>query len=306
MSRETKQERIVRGIFEQVSEHLHELKTINANPTSKELDVERWCQSVLRNCLGYTSTNGFTISAQESRGKMRPDLVLHKDGKPIFVVEIKKLGYDLNRSNFRSGKVQLNEYLQTIGGVRWGILCNGFEWRLYDFGDPENPGIEVISFDLRNDSDELDLGKRGVEDNCWNLLDLHESTHSSQVWNELSKEATIFSPETLARAILSVDAVKYIAKTIRGEFDYKVNLEILGDKICSLLETGLDDSVNGWNEVKQTELHKYVKSQKRLNRRKSKAKTPEAQTQMMTPEQSAPIEGENEPVELTKPKGEVA
>lgn len=90
MAKETKQDRIVRGIFDQVTEHLHELKSLEANPGTKELDVERWAQSFLRSCLGYTSSAGYSIRAQETKGKMRPDLVVLHNEKPIFVVEVKK------------------------------------------------------------------------------------------------------------------------------------------------------------------------------------------------------------------------
>lgn len=270
MARETKQDRIVRNIFDQVSEHLHELKSLAQNPSTKELDVERWCQSVMKNCLGYTSTNGYSIMAQEAKGRMRPDLVVSKNDKPVFVIEIKKLGFDLNKSDFRSGKVQLNEYLHQIGDVSWGILCNGYEWRLFDFSDAQLGGVEVISFDLRNNEEELDLGRRAVEDICYNLVDIHEGTFDSDAWDEYSKEATAFSPESLAKAILSVDVVKYIAKAIRGEHDYKANIEVLIDKISGLLERGLDDSITGWNESKQLELHKFIKSQKRAGRKRQR------------------------------------
>lgn len=268
MARETKQERIVRGITDQVSEHLHELKGLAANPNVKELDIERWCQSVMKNCLGYTAVNGYSILAQESRGKMRPDLIVSKDGKPIFVVEVKKLGYDLSKSDLRSGKVQLAEYLNLLGSVKWGILCNGYQWKLYDFSNPINGGVEVISFDLRSETDEIDLSKKAVEEVAWEFFDIHETNSVTSAWTDFSKEATAFSPESLAKAILSIDVVKVIAREIRGEHEYKANTEVLIDRIVSLIENGLDDSVPGWNEVKQLELYKFVKSQKRVGRKK--------------------------------------
>lgn len=301
MARETKQERIVRAMLDQVSEHLHELKSLAANPATKELDVERWCQSVVKNCLGFTSTNGYTILAQEVRGKMRPDLIVSKNGSPAFVIEIKKLGFDLNKSDFRSGKVQLGEYLHSIGNVKWGILCNGYEWRLYDFSDPAIGGVEIVSFDLRNDADDIDLTKRGIEDSCWNFLDLHHSTYNSENWSDYAKEATAFSPESLARAILSVDTVKYIAKVIRGEHEYKANTEVLIEKIFNLLEHGLDDTVHDWNETKQAELSKYIKSQKRAGRKRSRrtgGKDSETHiVENQTPAQDATPATETQPAE---------
>lgn len=266
MARETKQERIVRNMFDQVSDHLHELKALAANPAVKELDIERWCQSVLRSCLGYSAVNGYTIRAQETRGKMRPDLILLKGEIPVCVIEVKKLGYDLRKSDFRSGKTQLTEYLHALGNVTWGILTNGYEWKLYDFSDPAIGAIEILSFDLKTEADELDLSKRGVDETCWEFVDLHETTFSGNCWKEFAKEANAFSPESLARAILSADVLKHVSRVIRGEHEFKANFDVLSEKVADLLERGLDDASHDWNEIKQLELQKYAKGQRRANR----------------------------------------
>jgi len=268
MAKETKQERTVRNMADSVTEHLHEFKTMANNPHIKESEIEVWCQSVLKGCLGFSALNGYTIRAQENKGKMRPDLIILKDEKPICVVEVKRLGFNLDKSDFRSGKVQLSQYLQNIGNVRWGILCNGYEWRLYDFADTTVSGVDVINIDLRNDNDEIDLTKRAIEDMCWDLVDLHESSYITNLWSEYSKEATAFSAESLARALLSSDVLKVVSRIIKGEHEYKANSEVLADKIFDLLNKGLDDSISDWNEVKMAELSKYCKSQKRHLRRK--------------------------------------
>jgi len=55
-----KQDRVVRSMNEQVLEHLHQLKSLASNPGVKEMDVERWCEAVLKtvlkNCLSYSAT----------------------------------------------------------------------------------------------------------------------------------------------------------------------------------------------------------------------------------------------------------
>jgi hypothetical protein len=219
--------------------------------------------------LGYTAIEGYTIRAQETKGKMRPDLVVLKADKPVFVVEVKKLGYDLNKSDFRSGKLQLNEYLQTIGTVRWGMLTNGSEWKLYDFSNQVAGGIEIACFDLKEET-EIDLSKKAIEELCYNLLPFHESSYDAESWADMTKEATAFSPESLAKAILNADTLKYIAKSIRGEFEYKANIEVLSDKVFEILVDGLNDAVQGWNETKELELKKYSKAQKRASRKTKK------------------------------------
>lgn len=277
-------------MYDSVLDHLHELKALTTNSATKESDVERWCERVLRSCLGYTATNGYVIRAQESRGRMRPDLVLMKGEKPFCVIEVKKLGFDLNKSDFRSGKVQLSEYLNSLGDVRYGILCNGHEWRLYDFSMPQMGGVQVMSFDLSGEGDEIDMAKRAVEETCWNFLDMHETSYANGSWEELAKEATAFSPESLARAILSTDVVRVVGKAIRGEHEYRANFDVLVEKLYSLLENGLDDSVSGWNDTKQAEFTKYIKSQKRANRKpksRSSGQAPVANVCELTDDMSA-------------------
>lgn len=201
------------------------------------------------------------------RLKMRPDLIVLKNEKPVFVVEVKKMGFDLNKSDFRSGKTQLSEYLHTLGNVKYGILTNGAEWRLFDFSQPQFGGVEISGFNLKADSDVVDCNKKVIEDQCYEILDLHESAFAAQAWNDLAKEAMAFSPESLAKAILSADVVKYVAKSIHGEHEYRANHEVLTDKVYWLLEQGLNDSISGWNEAKASEFQKYIKSQKRASRK---------------------------------------
>lgn len=295
MARETKQDRVVRGMLDQVTEHLHELKSLEANTGTKEMDVERWAQSFLRNCLGYTSTSGYSIRAQETKGKHRPDLIVLKGDKPIFLVEVKRLGFDLTKSNFRSGKIQLAEYLQVVGNVKWGVLTNGCEWKLYDFSNIAVGGVEIACFDMKDDDHPVDTSRKVVEELCYDMLDFHEMSYGTESWVGLAKEATAFSPESLAKAILSSDVVKYIARSIRGEHEYKANMEVLSERVYWLLEKGLNDAIPGWNDAKIAEFQKYLKSQRRATRRarKNKATTSDANPSTST-------EGETP---LSKPTG---
>lgn len=273
MAKETKQDRAIRGMIDQVTEHLYELKNLDASPSTKESDVERWCASFIKSCLGYTSSAGYTIKSQDTKGKLRPDLIVTKDEKSLFLIEVKKIGFDFDKSDFRSGKIQLGEYLSAAGGVKFGMLTNGCEWKLYDFSSPKYGGIEIARFDLKSgEGDTFSLDKRSVEDLSYECFDFHEQRFSDGVWSELAREATAFSPDSLVKAILSSDVVKYIGRSIRGEHDYKVNPEVLADKLFSLLELGLNEAVSGWNDSKVAELQKYVKSQKRATRKTRKRK----------------------------------
>lgn len=268
MAKETKQDRAVRGMLDQVTEHLHELKVLDENLNTKESDVEKWCSSFLKSCLCFTPSASYVIRSQDSKGNMRPDLIVLKNDKPLFLVEVKKIGFDFDKSDFRSGKVQLSSYLNAAGGVSFGMLTNGSEWRLYDFSNPQYGGIEMARFDLKdNDSNSFLFNKKAVEELCYDMFDFHEMSFNENSWSDLAKEATAFSPESLSKAILSSDVIKYIGRSIRGEHDYKANSEALTDKVYTLLELGLNDAISGWNDTKVAEMQKYVKSQKRALRK---------------------------------------
>jgi hypothetical protein len=299
MAKETRQDRFVRGISEQLTEHLHEFKGIEANPNTKESDVEVWCQSFIKTCLGFTPSAGYSVRSQESKGRMRPDLVIYKGENPILVVEVKKLGFDLDKSDFRSGKVQLAEYLGTMSGVKWGMLSNGTEWKLFDFSQKSKGGIQIAYFDLRGEAEQIELSRTAIEELAYSITDFHEATYSKGVWPDLAKEATAFSPDSIARAILSNDVMKMIGKSINGEHEFNANAEILTDRVFEVLEVGLNDAMTDWNEAKANELRKYIKSQKRAVRRQRRtARKPENAKEaalLVLPENAAPAAPQSPP-----------
>jgi len=170
MARETKEERLVRAMLPNLTEQLIELKHL-AEADAKESALEAWCVSLLKGVLGFSASNGYLVRAQESRGKSRFDIIVSRTEKPeqmILVVEVKRLGVNLNRSDLRSGKAQLNEYLKQAGDVRWGILTNGYEWALYDF---KSDLVNVTNIDIRDDEDKIATTPKSVAECAWDLLD---------------------------------------------------------------------------------------------------------------------------------------
>jgi hypothetical protein len=79
MAKENKQDRTVRQMIDHMNEHFHELKALESNPNTKEIDIERWAQSFLKSCLGYSASNGYVIRSQEQKGKLRPDLIVYQN-----------------------------------------------------------------------------------------------------------------------------------------------------------------------------------------------------------------------------------
>ena len=266
MSKETKEERYVRAMVPQLTECLIELKALAAGP-SKESDVEIWCQTVLKSVLGFSAGAGYQVRSQETRAKMRFDLVVVRAEAPdqiLLAVEVKKLGAHLDKSDLRSGKTQLKEYVAALPDTRWGILTNGFEWHLYDF---KSDSIEIASIDIRDEQHQIETAAKAVEDTAWDMNDLSAFYFESKTWEKLSQEAQAFSPDSLAKAILTNDSVKRIARYLSGEHEYRVSVDVLTDKLAELLEKGLTGKVNNWNDTNRDELARYVRAQKKAAKR---------------------------------------
>jgi hypothetical protein len=251
----------------------------------------------MKSCLGFSVSNGYTIKNQDQKGKLRPDIVVYKGDKPIFVIEIKKLGFDFEKSDFRSGKVQLKEYLASFEEVSYGFLCNGYEWKLYDFSNKQN-AIEIQKVSFKNDGALCDTSKRQVEEMCYEFSCFHEYAFTSSEWVDLSKEATAFSPDSLAKAILASNVMKVITKEIRGEHEYKACTDLLYDKVYNLLSFGLDDTMKGsFNPEKKAEFEKYIKSQMRQARKSKKTVKHNLE---ITPVSTIEIDGTNQSKDGTK------
>lgn len=274
----------------QLNEHLIELRQLAAS-NSKESHVEAWCQSLLKQVLGFSASSGYAVRNQEARGKLRFDVIVTLADKPdqiVLVAEIKKLGADLNKSDLRSGKVQLGEYLKTLGNVRWGILTNGYEWRLYDF---QSDFITVANTDLRGEQQEIDTTPKVLEEMAWELLEFSSLYFGNATWDKMSTEAQALSPDSLARSILSIEVVKRISKALNEQHGYRVSVDTLTDKLAELLEFGLNDMLTCWNDAQRNELDRYIRSQKKRAKRtrRTASPTPEGSEPAATAARTSPV-----------------
>ena len=274
MTRDNQQEHIALYMFQQVYEHLYDLHGIVSNP--KYGHFEQWIQSVLKNCLEFIPSYGYSILAHHSRAQKSPDLVIVKEKKTVMIVEIKPLGFDLSEFNADD---RSTEYLQAISKIPWGIVTNGYEWRLYDY---RNGGVEVVSFDLRIE-DALDLTKSGIQENCKNLAALHVHNYEGKIWELYSQQATEVTSESLVKAMLTADVAQYLSKQIQGN---KIqNPTILIDRIYKILQGGMKGTDV---ENQRAEILKHIKLQKQAGCHQKKSSLKTATEEILLREVSAP------------------
>ena len=91
----------------------------------------------------------FIEGASQQGGKGHADYILFSSNVPIFAVEAKPIGVTLSDVDAK----QLCDYcLYKAPPIKWGVLTNGGDWRLYDthkMGSPEQK--KVMQWSLAND-----------------------------------------------------------------------------------------------------------------------------------------------------------
>ena len=95
--------------------------------------------------LGWETTDPATVIPEDTSGlgRGRPDYVLQHSGKPVMVIEAKKLG-----SGLQDGARQAISYAMDANRqARYFALTDGQNWKIYDTNRPASD-MRVTSFDI--------------------------------------------------------------------------------------------------------------------------------------------------------------
>jgi predicted type IV restriction endonuclease len=124
--------------------------------TLSEYDTRAFFIDKSLSALGYREIEDIQHGVPVESGNFA-DYVLKVKGKPVIVVEAKKLGSELKSKD----AAQLVQYCATLG-VRWGVLTNGSRFEVYDAPVLDVPPHERLIFavDLTEFSDETDFDAR--------------------------------------------------------------------------------------------------------------------------------------------------
>ena len=267
MARKTKQERVVQKLSKQLSKPLQDLHTTISGNHPMQSELALWVQGILQNYLDFSSSNHYHMVFNNADGPAtQPDMVIMKDNQSLIVVDVLHISNPMGRSIVEHNALELDQYLKQIGSVRWGILTNGLEWKLYDF---ENNGIEIAYFDIRRDKTNIDFSTAGIEEIAWGLSDFHESIYASGDWETFSKEMNAVSPESIVKAILSADTMKHVFELFRNQNEFKGSSEVLIEETFRLLKSGLDSPLTKSDHTRRDELNRYVREQKKASRKSS-------------------------------------
>jgi predicted type IV restriction endonuclease len=187
-----------------------------------EADTVQRLIKVFEEVLGYDPMSDIT---REAAVKDRfVDVALKIDGAIKLLVEVKSGGTVLRHKHIE----QAQNYAAN-GNIRWVVLTNGVGWHLYHLTFEE--GIEsTLAF-------AVDLVE-GVTDKAAELLGLiHRQSVRKGELEEYWAHRVALSPASIARALFTEEALKFIRREIRRREGLLIDEEDLASAIHEMFST---------------------------------------------------------------------
>lgn len=185
----------------------------NPNESQSRLLLDR----ILQDVLGYELTDIKT--EQKIKGRFA-DYVLALDDIDTLVIEAKRLGAPLGDKQI----IQANIYA-AFSGIRWAVLTNVINWRLYRVAARDNK-VEadlVFTIDLQNGLD---------DENAYRLVLLSKAGLTrGELLEKLWRKTMALSQQSLITAILSEDVLNKIRTILQREYGQALTTQDIQDAI---------------------------------------------------------------------------
>lgn len=243
-NQESKQEKIIREMFTDMNEHFIRLEALSEDPSDQKLT--EWAKSFIMNCLGFNQSNGYTLHS---------DQLIYQEASPLLFICVQPIGTGLGPKFFE----------KLTSKVPYGMLTNGFEWRLFDLSLPAQPS-EIICCELPRPYSGLDLENESLMTATKNFFLFHEINYRA-LWSSFARESATISRVKLAKAILSPEVIELISKDVFGNNIHTTTNDVLAHKIFNLLTTGMGKEI----EVIRSLLADQLKAARTLELSKGKS-----------------------------------
>ena len=263
MNTESQKENVTSLAAKQVMDQLLEINLIQTEEDFTGFDIEKWTTQFIKNCLGFSAFEGFSLNTPRIN-VLGPTLTIEQEKKPIISVEILGLGSPLNQSILDAEKIDFMEFFREIGETRWGLLTNGFEWKLFDF---HHDCTEVTYMNLKivtekDQPSNYELGKASSK-----ILNFTSPSYESGRWKILSRNARRISSDNLVKALFSPEVIEPLVEKIKQEHTYGGTSKTLMDRFFTLFKTGLENSSSGLTKEHFKQLDRYVESRKLMDQK---------------------------------------
>jgi len=192
----------------------------------KEADVVMYLVQFFQDVLGYDIFKEISKEYQ-IKGKYC-DIALKINGEVGMLVEAKQPGMRLVERH-----IEQAEIYGMKSGIKWVLLTNGCEWRLYHLSYDETEGIEstiVFKTDL------LKTFQEKPNDVIEKFMLLHKRNFIKGELDKYFQKKTMLIPESLAKALFTEDVLKSIRKEVNKGAQVRVGIEDIAKALKNLLD----------------------------------------------------------------------
>jgi hypothetical protein len=191
----------------------NEARDRNAN----ESDTVMYLVKFFEDVLGYDSLKG-EISKEVQVKDRYCDVALKVDGAISILVEAKAAGV----KTLAEKHIEQAENYSSRLGMKWVLLTNGIEWRLYHLTFSEGEGITHDLAFQANLIDDLDKNP----DDLWNKLGmLAHSAVKKGVLEDFWGQKKVLSPAYVVRVLFHEDVLREVRRLLRKDADAMLDLE---------------------------------------------------------------------------------
>jgi hypothetical protein len=181
---------------------------------ANESDTVLYLVKFFEDVLGYDSLAG-EISKEVSVKDRFCDFGIKLNGEIKLLVEVKSAG----NKNLRDKDIEQAGNYASRSGLRWVLLTNGIEWRLYHLSFNEGEGITHDELFKVNLVDEIDEKAASI----WNYIGmLNKESMKKQVLDVYLLHKKTLEPASLVRALFS----EVVLVTIRRELNRKSEVRV--------------------------------------------------------------------------------
>jgi hypothetical protein len=192
----------------------------------KEADIVMYLVHFFHEALGYDIFHEISKEYQ-IKGKYC-DIALKIEGEVGMLVEAKQPGMRLVKKH-----IEQAEIYGMKSGIKWVLLTNGCEWRLFHLSYDEAEGIEstlVFSTDLIKSFEEK------PNDVIEKFTLLHKKNFTKGELEKYFTKKTMLNPESLAKALFAEDVLKSIRKEVNKGAEVRVGIEDIAKALKNLLD----------------------------------------------------------------------
>lgn len=285
-------EKLEKNYLDEIKNYILKLNTLcieNKYSDITEQQLESHIINMLERCMGYSLENKFEIKNQVVlHSNIKADIVVYEKNKknesvPSFALELKKPSVSLVDGGAKSPVVQLVQYMTALE-IKFGILTNGLEWKLYylDVSKKGATPYNIYTFKI-SDHDKMvtSLEKKNLKEFGNGLAMFH--SENLENWHEQKNRSYASSEKTIFKILMEPEIIVKIQSLIKKKCEFKQTHEEVYTNTLKLLYYGLNEinanhkDINNIDKDYQDAMNAGLKKIKAAAKKKMAAKAKDIQ-----------------------------